>query len=101
MDYRPWIADRSMFIFPILGYTLYILRHFAGGHPGYRRNLALLGLPRCEHRDTCSTDIDHQNRLGFPGGGPHDFFSTWPPNPNRIAESNLSAKSSSPLDANR
>ena len=101
MDYRPWITDRDEPIRPIFGDTLHIPHHFTGGHVGAGGNLALLASSRCQHLDMCASHIDHENRIGALGRRSNDFFSIWPPNPNRIAESNLFPKSSSPLDVNR
>ena len=77
MNYRTWIADRHAVIFPILGDTLHISHHHAGGHLGTGWNLALLALSGCQHLDVRSSDIDHQDR-NWPSwmAGSHGFFST-------------------------
>src|ERR1017187_3941298 len=95
------VAYRDDVVIPVLGDSLYIPDHPAGGHGWAGGNLALLGLSGGQQLDVSAANIDHQNSASFPGGVFHDSFSTCPPNSYRMAESSLSAKVSSPLDANR
>src|SRR5579875_2138654 len=101
VDHGSRIANRDHIVFPALYNLRHIPHHCARGHGWAGGNLALLALSGCQNLDVRSPNVKHQDFGSSPfSDRVHALFSKWPPNSNRMAESNLSAKSASPREVN-